>query len=147
MDNISASPEFTTVTRAINAAGLSGELKNETLTFFAPANKAFDKLPPGTLDTLLLPAHKTDLINLVNYHIMPGRLTSKDIERQIRLGNGQATLVTLSGGKLTARINENRNIVLSDENGGESIVARLDIDQGNGMLFIVNTVLIPKPKQ
>lgn len=147
IDNLSKSSEFTTLLNAINSAGLTDDLKTGTITFFAPANKAFDKLQPGVLDTLLLPAHKTDLVNLINYHAIQGKVTSKDIERQIKAGNGQATFTTLEGGTLTARINENRNIVLTDEMGGESIVTRLDIEQANGMLFIVNSVLLPKAKQ
>jgi uncharacterized surface protein with fasciclin (FAS1) repeats len=147
MDNLSASPQFTTLVKAINAAGLAENLKTGTITFFAPANQAFDKLPPGVLDTLLLPAHKAALINLVNYHTLQGKVTSKDIERQIKAGNGQAAFTTLAGDTLTARINENRNIVLTDANGGQSIVARLDIDQSNGILFMVTAVLLPKAKQ
>ena len=147
IDNISASPEFSTLVKAINAAGLSENLKTNTITFFAPTNLAFDKLPKGTLDTLLLPTHKTDLINLINYHAVQGNVTSKDIERQIKAGNGQATFTTLAGGSLTARINENRNIVLTDDNGRQSIVTRLDIEQNNGILYIVDAVLQPKAKQ
>ena len=147
IENISASPELTTLVKAINAAGLADNLKNGTITFFAPVNKAFDKLPRGILDTLLLPAHKTDLINLINYHTVQGKVTSKDIERQIKSGNGQATFTTLAGGMLTARINENRNIVLTDDNGGQSIITRLDIDQSNGILFIVYAVLQVNTKQ
>jgi uncharacterized surface protein with fasciclin (FAS1) repeats len=147
IDNISASSQFTTLVKAINTAGLAENLRAGTITFFAPTNQAFDKLPPGVLDTLLLPSHKTDLINLINYHTIQGKLTSKDIERQVKAGNGQATLITLAGSTLTARINENRNIVLTDENGGQSIVTRLDIEQSNGMLFVINSVLQPKAKQ
>jgi len=147
IDNLSASPQFTTLVKVINVAGLTENLKTGTITFFAPTNQAFDKLPTGVLDTLLLPAHKAALINLVNYHTLQGRVTSKDIERQIKAGNGQATFTTLAGGTLTARINENRNIVLTDDNGGQSIVTRLDIDQSNGILFVINAVLQPKAKQ
>ncbi|MGZ3945467.1 MAG: fasciclin domain-containing protein [Mucilaginibacter sp.] len=147
IDNLSASPQFTTLVKAINAAGLAENLKTGTITFFAPANQAFEKLPPGLLDTLLLPAHKAALINLVNYHTVQGKVTSKDIEKQIRAGNGQATFSTLTGGTFTARINENRNIVLTDENGGQSIVTRLDIEQSNGILFVVIAVLQPKAKE
>lgn len=147
IDNLSASPLFTTLVKAINAAGLTENLKTGTITFFAPANQAFEKLPPGVLDTLLLPAHKAALMNMVNYHAVQGKITSRDIERQIKAGNGQATFTTLAGSTLTARINENRNIILTDENGGQSIVTRLDIEQSNGMLFVVTAVLLPGAKQ
>jgi uncharacterized surface protein with fasciclin (FAS1) repeats len=146
VENLSASPEFTTLVKAIKAADLTYNLKLGTITFFAPNNKAFDKLAPGILDTLLLPAHKADLISLLNYHAVSGKITSKDIERQIKAGNGQATLTTLSGAILTATINENRNIVLTDENNNQSIITRLDIEQSNGMLFIISAVLFPKAK-
>jgi len=147
VENISLSPEFTKLVSTIKAGDLTDSFKSGTITFFAPTNSAFDKLAPGLLDTLLLPTHKAALINLLNYHAVSGKITSKDIERQIKAGNGQATLTTISGGILTARINENRNIVLTDENGGQSIITRLDIEQSNGVLFIVNGVLLPKAKQ
>jgi uncharacterized surface protein with fasciclin (FAS1) repeats len=147
VENLSLSPEFTTLVKLIQTAGLEDNFKSGTLTFFAPTNKAFDQLAPGTLDTLLLPAHKADLVNLLNYHVVSGKITSKDIARLIKAGNGQATITTLSGGTLTAHINENRSIVLTDENGGQSIVLRFDIEQNNGILHIVNTVLNPKHKQ
>jgi uncharacterized surface protein with fasciclin (FAS1) repeats len=146
IDNISASPEFTAFVKAINAAGLAENLKTAPITVFAPTDQAFSSLPPGLVDTLLLPAHKSNLVNLINYHTIQGKVTSKDLERQIKAGNGKASLTTLAGGTLIARINENRNIVLTDENGGESIITRLDIEQSNGMLFIVNAVLQPKAK-
>jgi uncharacterized surface protein with fasciclin (FAS1) repeats len=146
IDNISASPEFTVFVKAINAAGLAENLKTAPITVFAPTDQAFSSLPPGVVDTLLLPAHKSNLVNLINYHTIQGKVTSKDLERQIKAGNGKASLTTLAGGTLIARINENRNIVLTDENGGESIITRLDIEQSNGMLFIVNAVLQRKAK-
>jgi uncharacterized surface protein with fasciclin (FAS1) repeats len=145
--NLSVSPQFTTLVKLISAAGIADSLKTGTITFLAPTNKAFDKLPAGTIDSLLLPNHKADLVNLLNQHIVSGKLTSKDINRQIKADNGQATLTTISGRMLTARINENRNIVLTDENGDQAIIARLDIDQSNGVLFVISGVLLPKPKQ
>lgn len=147
VDNISSSPELSTLVKAINAAGLTDSLRSGTITFFAPTNQAFDKLAPATLDTLLKLNHKADLVNLVNNHLVQGRFTSKDIANQIRAGNGRATFTTLAGGTLTAHINENRNVVLTDDNGGQSVVTRLDIEQSNGMLFLVNAVLLPKAKQ
>jgi len=147
VENTSLSPEFTKLDSIIKAADLVDNFKSGTITFFAPTNKAFDMLAHGVLDTLLRPAHKADLVNLLNYHTVPGKVSSKDLERQIKAGNGQATLTTISGGTLTARINENRNIVLTDENGVQSVITRLDIEQSNGMLFIVNAVLLPKAKQ
>ncbi len=147
IENLSLSTAFTKLVNAIKAADLTDSFKSGTITIFAPINSAFDKLAPGMLDTLLLPTHKADLINLLNYHAVSGKITSKDLDNQIKAGNGQATLTTISGGTLTARINENRNIVLTDENGSQSIVTRLDIEQSNGMVFIINALLHPKAKQ
>jgi uncharacterized surface protein with fasciclin (FAS1) repeats len=145
--NLSSSPNFSTLVSAIKTANLADTFGgNSPITVFAPVNKAFDKLASGRLDTLLLPAHKTELTNLLTYHAVAGRITSKDIEKQIKAGNGQATFTTLSGGVLTAKINENRNIVLTDENGGQSVISRFDIQQNNGILHIITSVLIPHAK-
>lgn len=144
-ENISASLNFSTLTTIIKTADSSKTFDgNAPVTIFAPENKAFEKLPSGQLDSLLLPAHKFELNQLLSYHAVAGRVSSKDIERQIKAGNGQAAITTLSGGTLIARINENRNIVLTDENGGQSIVSRLDIQQNNGILHVVTHVLMPK---
>lgn len=144
-ENLSASPEFSTLINAIKAAELTDTFKGTgPISVFAPTNKAFEKLVPGKLDTLLLPAHKAELIALISYHAVAGNITSKDIYRQIKAGNGQATFKTLAGSTLTASINANRNIVLTDENGGQSVISRLDIQQSNGVLFIITAMLIPK---
>ncbi len=145
--NLSASPQFSVLVKLINAAGTADSLKNGTITFFAPTDKAFDKLPAGTVDSVLLTKHRPDLINLLNSHIVSGKLTSKDIDKLIKAGNGQVALTTVAGGTLTARINENRNILLADENCNQGVVSRLDIEQRNGILFVINEVLLPKPKQ
>ncbi len=145
--NISSAPNFSVLVNAIKTAAITDTFSgSEPITVFAPTNKAFEKLAPGQLDTLLLPAHKTELTNLLSYHAVAGRITSKDIERQIKAGNGQATLTTLSGGVLIAKINENRNIVLTDENEGQSVISAFDIAQSNGMLHIITAVLIPHSK-
>jgi uncharacterized surface protein with fasciclin (FAS1) repeats len=142
-ENISRSPNFSMLASIIQA-DTTNTLSGNPITVFAPDNKAFSRLPAGTIDTLLLPTHKADLLNLIKYHAIAGKITSADIERQIKAGNGQATFTTLDGRTLTAKINENRNIVLIDENGGQSVVSRLDVQQSNGMLFVVTQVLLPK---
>lgn len=145
MENVSASPGFSTLTTIIKTADTTNIFSNNNpITIFAPDNKAFEKLPAGLLDTLLLPAHKAQLAGLLTYHAIAGKITSKDMDRQIKAGGGQATFKTLSGGVLTAKINENRNIVLTDENGGQSIISRLDVQQSNGILHVVTHVLIAK---
>ena len=145
--NITLSPQLTTLSNAIKASALTDTLRSGSITFFAPVDKAFEKLAPGLIDSLILPAHQAKLTVLLKNHALPEKITSKDILRQIKAGNGQASFTTLSGGIITARINENRNIVLTDETGDQSIITRLDIEQSNGMLFIVNAVLLPKAKQ
>lgn len=115
------------------------------ITIFAPVNKAFESLPPGKLDTLFKPGHRTELAALINYHVLSGKMTSADIARQIKQNNGSAVLVTLAGKKLTAKIDSNRNIVLTDESGMNSIISRFDVLQRNGMLHVITGVLMPKP--
>jgi uncharacterized surface protein with fasciclin (FAS1) repeats len=145
--NISRAKELSAFFKAIQLAQL-----NETfsglgpITVFAPSNQAFTNLPPGKLDTLLSPEHKYDLIALVTYHAIAGKITSRDIARQVNSHNGTATFIMLNGSKLTAKIDENRNLILIDENGGQSIISRFDIQQNNGLIHIVNSVLVPKFK-
>lgn len=145
IENLSASDEFSILISAIKAASVEETFESRgPITLFAPDNKAFGKLSPGKLDTLMMASHKEELINLLTYHAIEGKVSSKDIEKQIKANGGQATFRTLSGSILTARINENRNIVLTDENGGQSVISRFDIQQGNGMLHIITAVLFPK---
>jgi uncharacterized surface protein with fasciclin (FAS1) repeats len=147
MENMAASKDYTTLVNAIEDAGLTLTFKSKgPITVFAPNNKAFDKLPAGELDSLLRPGRKFDLSYLIAYHAIAGRVTSRDIQKKINSNNGQAIFTTLAGSKLIAKIDTNRNIILIDENGGESIVSKLDIQQSNGLMHIVNSVLVPKIK-
>ena len=147
MANLSASGEFSILVNLIKVANLTSSFDgNSPVTFFAPTDKAFEKIAPGMLDTLLLPARQAQLAALIQYHTVVGRITSKDIAKLVKAGNGKATLTALSGGILTATINENRNIVLTDDNGGQCIISRFDIPQSNGLLDIVTAVLMPKSK-
>jgi len=147
VENIAASKECSTLASAIAGAGLTETFKSKgPITVFAPTNQAFDKLPAGKLDSLLKPDHKLDLNYLITYHAIAGRLTARDIEHKINTSNGEAVFTTLAGSKLTAKIDQNRNIVLVDESGNESIISKFDIPQSNGVLFIITGVLMPKPK-
>jgi len=147
IENIAQSQEYTTLVSVIEDAGLTETFKSKgPITVFAPTNKAFEKLPAGELDTLIKPNHKDELSYLLTYHAIAGRVTAHDIERKINANNGEATFTTLAGTKLTAKIDENRNIVLIDENGGQSIISKFDIPQSNGILHIVTSVLVPKAK-
>ncbi|MDR3694953.1 fasciclin domain-containing protein [Mucilaginibacter sp.] len=147
IENITQSQEYSTLVSVIADAGLTETFKSKgPITVFAPTNKAFEKLPAGELDTLIKPNHKDDLSYLLTYHAIAGRLTAHDIEKKINANNGEATFITIAGSKLTAKIDGNRNIVLIDENGGQSIISKFDIQQSNGILHIVTSVLFPKPK-
>ena len=147
IQSISSAPNFSILSQAIKAAGLADTLSTlNPITLFAPDNKAFGKLAPGVLDTLMLPTHKADLKNLVLNHIVSGRIISGDINKQIKSGNGQTTFTTLADTILTAKINENRNIVLTDPSGMQSVISNFDIQQSNGMLHVINAVLLPHAK-
>ncbi|HEY8927690.1 MAG TPA: fasciclin domain-containing protein [Mucilaginibacter sp.] len=147
VENIALSKEYSTLVTAIEDAGLTETFKSKgPITFFAPTNQAFDKLPAGQLDTLLKPNHKLDLNYLITSHAIVGKLSVHDIQRKINSNNGEATFRTIAGTTITAKIDTNRNIVLIDENGGQSILSKFDIQQSNGMLHIVNSVLVPKTK-
>jgi len=143
--NLGRAKEFKILLSTINQAGLTRTFdSNRPVTLFAPTDQAFEKLPKDRIDTLLKPNHAADLSYLISSHVIAGRVTVKDIVERIKTNNGQAVFTTLAGSKLTARINSNRNIVLTDENGGESVISNFDIAQSNGILHIVNAVLIPK---
>jgi uncharacterized surface protein with fasciclin (FAS1) repeats len=145
--NLSHAKEFSVLLSAIDAAGLTETFKSAgSLTFFAPTNQAFEKLPKRLLDTLLKPNHKTELSYLLSSLVIPGRLTVKDIIAKLKANNGTAIFITSAGSKLVARININRNLILTDENGGEGVVSKFDISQSNGVMQIINSVLIPKSK-
>ncbi|GAA3986961.1 fasciclin domain-containing protein [Mucilaginibacter dorajii] len=145
--NIALSKELSTFYNLINESNLAVTLQSRgPITIFVPANPSFQNLPKGKLDSLGKPTHLWELTSIVSYHAIPGSLKAKDIEKEINKGKGLATFTTLSGNKLMARIDANRNIVLVDENGGESIISRFDVEQSNGMLHVVNKVLIPKAK-
>jgi uncharacterized surface protein with fasciclin (FAS1) repeats len=148
IDNITLSKEYSVLVNAIEDAGLTQTFKSKgPITVFAPTNQAFEKLPAGELDSLLKPSHKFDLSYLISNHAVAGKLTVRDIEKKIRSNKGEASFTTIAGSKLTAKIDSNRNVILVDENGGESIISRFDIQQSNGMLHVVNAVLIPKTKE
>jgi len=140
----SAKKQLTTFFTAIHTAGLDSLLNGEPATILAPDDQAFAKLPAGMLDSLLKPANKTALVNFLNDHVIPGKLGSKDVAKLIHENNGQTMFTTLSGIKLTAKINANRNIVFIDERGNECIVKQFDILQGNTIIFVISSVILPK---
>jgi uncharacterized surface protein with fasciclin (FAS1) repeats len=143
VDNAVNSKDHTTLVAAVEAAGLVDTLKGPgPFTVFAPTNKAFAKLPAGTVDTLLKPENKATLTKILTYHVVSGRLSAQDIEKQIKAGGGKATLTTVSGGTLTA-MEKDGKIMLRDEKGGVSTVTIGNVFQSNGVIHVVDTVLMP----
>lgn len=143
--NLSQANDYSMFVNAVRTAGLTETFKSRgPITVFVPTNSAFTRFGPGRMDTLMLKTHVLELNNLITYHAIPGNLKAKDIGKLIQNNKGQATLTTVAGGKLQAHIDANRNIVLVDEMGNESIISRFDIPQSNGMLHVVTQVLVPK---
>ncbi|HJQ31693.1 MAG TPA: fasciclin domain-containing protein [Pyrinomonadaceae bacterium] len=145
VENAMNSADHTTLVAAVKAAGLVETLQGKgPFTVFAPTNAAFDKLPAGTVDTLLKPENKAMLTNVLTYHVVAGKYDSKKLMQEIKKGGGTATLKTVSGGTLTARMNGMNGITLTDEKGGTSNVTIADVYQSNGVIHVVDTVLMPR---
>jgi uncharacterized surface protein with fasciclin (FAS1) repeats len=143
IDNAVNSADHTTLVAAVKAAGLVDTLKGPgPFTVFAPTNAAFAKLPAGTVDTLLKPENKATLTKILTYHVVAGRLSAADIKKMIKDGHGAAELKTVSGGTLTAMMKEGM-IVLKDEKGGMSTVTQGNVFQSNGVIHVVDSVLLP----
>jgi len=143
IDNAVNSADHTTLVAAVKAAGLVDTLKGPgPFTVFAPTNEAFAKLPAGTVDTLLKPENKEMLTKILTYHVVAGRLSANDLKKMIKEGRGQATLKTVSGGTLTAMM-QGSNIELKDEKGGMSMVTIPNVFQSNGVIHVVDTVVLP----
>lgn len=143
VDNAVNSKDHTTLVAAVKAAGLVETLKGAgPFTVFAPTNAAFAKLPAGTVDTLLQPANKGTLTRVLTYHVVPGRIDAADLGARIRAGGGQAALTTVQGGRLTARMSGDA-VVIVDAKGGMSRVTTADVYQSNGVIHVVDTVLMP----
>lgn len=144
IDNAVNSKDHTTLVAAVKAAGLVETLKGTgPFTVFAPTNEAFDKLPKGTVATLVKPENKAALTKILTYHVVAGKMDSKAIAAAVKKGKGKAELTTVEGGKLWAWM-EGKKLVLKDEKGGMSTVTIADVYQKNGVIHVVNTVLMPK---
>jgi uncharacterized surface protein with fasciclin (FAS1) repeats len=138
------SDAHTTLVAAVKAADLVSVLKGDgPFTVFAPVNDAFAKLPAGTVDNLLKPENKATLTKILTYHVVAGKMDSKAIAKAIKAGGGKAELTTVEGGKLWAWM-EGKKLVLKDEKGGMSTVTIADVYQKNGVIHVVDTVLMPK---
>lgn len=143
VENAVNSKDHTTLVAAVKAAGLVETLQSPgPFTVFAPVNSAFDKLPAGTVETLLKPENKAMLTKVLTYHVIAGNFSSKDIVNAIKKGNGKAEFTTVSGGKLVAML-DGKNVVLMDEKGGKATVTIADVKQSNGVIHVIDTVLLP----
>ena len=143
IDNAVNSKDHTTLVAAVKAAGLVETLKGAgPFTVFAPVNKAFDALPKGTVETLLKPESKATLTAVLTYHVVAGKMSAADLMAAIKAGGGKATLTTVQGGKLTAMMAGSK-IELVDAKGGKSIVTIADVNQKNGVIHVIDHVLLP----
>jgi uncharacterized surface protein with fasciclin (FAS1) repeats len=143
VENAVNSKDHTTLVAAVKAAGLVDTLEGPgPFTVFAPTNEAFDKLPAGTVDTLLKPENLDQLKKILTYHVVAGKLSSADLKKQIKMGKGKAMLKTVSGGTLWAMMDGN-SIVLKDEKGDLARITQADVFQSNGLIHVIDTVVLP----
>ncbi|PWE49144.1 MULTISPECIES: fasciclin domain-containing protein [Thioclava] len=142
--NASAAPNLTTLVAAVKAAGLVDTLAGPgPFTVFAPTNAAFDKLPAGTVDTLVKPENKEMLTHILTCHVAKGVITAENIIATVQKGNGMATIKTLGGCDLTAMVKDGM-VMLKDPKGDVATVQTADVKQKNGMVHVIDTVLQPK---
>jgi uncharacterized surface protein with fasciclin (FAS1) repeats len=143
VQNALNSDDHTTLVAAVKAAGLVDTLEGPgPFTVFAPTNEAFAKLPAGTVDTLLMTENKGTLTRILTYHVVSGKMDSKQIAMAIKAGNGKAELNTVSGGKLWASM-QGKDLLLTDEKGGVAKVTISNVYQSNGVIHVIDTVLLP----
>ncbi len=145
VQNAVESADHTTLVAAVKAAGLVDALSSKgPFTVFAPTNSAFSLLPKGTVENLLMPENMKSLQGVLTYHVVTGKMDYDAIAKAIKMGGGTAKLKTLNGGWLWAMWNGPRNIVLKDEVGGVSAVSTYDVMQSNGVIHVIDHVLLPK---
>jgi len=143
VQNAVNSKDHTTLVAAVKAAGLVDTLQSPgPFTVFAPTNEAFAKLPAGTVDTLLKPENKKTLTNVLTYHVVPGRLSAKDLMEKIRAGNGKAMIKTVEGEELTFAEKDGR-LWIWDAKGGSAQLTIRNVMQSNGVIHVIDTVLLP----
>jgi uncharacterized surface protein with fasciclin (FAS1) repeats len=144
IENAVNSKDHTTLVMAVKAAALVDVLSGEgPFTVFAPTNNAFDKLPKGTVESLLKEENKKMLQTVLTYHVVAGKWHAKDVLMMIKKGNGKAIIETVSGGSLTAWL-KNKDVYISDENGNSAKVTIADVNQSNGVIHVIDGVLLPK---
>ena len=143
VENASAAPNLSTLVAAVKAAGLVDTLSGAgPFTIFAPTNDAFNKLPAGTVDNLVKPENKADLTKILTYHVVPGKYDSKKIAKLIKKGHGTGMLKTVQGEELTLKM-DGGNLVLTDAKGGTATVSTANVYQSNGVVHVIDTVLMP----
>ena len=141
---LAASPTLATLNRAVLAAGLGGTLGQPgAVTLFAPTEEAFARLAPGTAEALLKPENRASLTKLLRLHLVPGRLSSAELVRRVQAGGGRATLTTVAGETLNLSLTGSV-VTLADGGGNKSYVETADVRQSNGLLHVVNGVLVPR---
>ncbi len=144
VENAVNSKDHTTLVAAVKAADLVTTLQSAgPFTVFAPTNEAFSMLPAGTVDNLLKPENKATLAGILTYHVVAGRISSRNLADMIKAGNGKATLKTVAGGNLYASMKGN-NILIWDEKGGSAMISIKDVNQSNGVIHVIDHVLLPK---
>jgi uncharacterized surface protein with fasciclin (FAS1) repeats len=144
VENAVNSKDHTTLVAAVKAAGLVETLESAgPFTVFAPTNEAFNLLPAGTVDNLVKPENKKTLTAILTYHVVAGKVTSADLTKMIKAGNGSATLKTVEGGNIYASM-KGKNIILTDANGGKAMITIKDVNQSNGVIHVIDHVLTPK---
>ena len=143
VQNAVNSKDHTTLVAAVKAAGLVSTLESKgPFTVFAPTNEAFDKLPAGTVETVLKPENKATLVSILTYHVVPGRISSKELAKGIKKGHGKYMAKTVQGEKLTFTMS-GKNIYVSDMKGNKAKVTIADVNQSNGVIHVIDTVLMP----
>ena len=138
------SADHTTLVAAVKAAGLVETLSGPgPFTVFAPVNAAFAELPAGTVDTLLKPENKAALTKILTYHVVAGNYNSTQLRSMILRGNGTAMLKTVAGGTLRLMMNGSANMIVRDDKGGVADITISDVNQSNGVIHVVDHVLMP----
>ena len=143
VENAVNSKDHTTLVAAVKAAGLVETLQSAgPFTVFAPTNEAFAKLPAGTVESLVKPENKATLTKILTYHVVAGKWDAKAIAKLIKDGNGSANIKTVSGGTLKASMKGGK-LILTDEKGGMSTVTIANVNQSNGVIHVIDTVVLP----
>jgi len=143
VENAANSPIHKTLVAAVKAAGLVDTLNSPgPFTVFAPTDDAFAKLPAGTVETLVKPENKATLVKILTYHVVAGKVSAKELEKMIKKGGGKATLKTVQGEDLIATTSGGK-IMLIDAKGGTATVTTADVFQSNGVIHVIDTVLMP----